>query len=471
MVRSLIRSLIIALVVGAIYGGFVWGRTLGSGRHTHYRNLQPLSNLLSAARGGAAGDAGFQAPDSEVPPGDIYEEVLDHVQRDFVESSGEANPAHLTEGALSRMFAALDDPKTNYLDPEMRRAREDALRGRYHGIGAVLTTVKAKKNDVDYRYLTVVDVMPGSPAEKAGIQPGDRITEVGGHWVIAYSPYADYTRISKQKDSSGKDLDPAVQKDEFDKVNAKFKAGLTLTKALTQLTTGEDKPLKVTVERAGQAAPIKSELTTAITTFDPVDYRVEGNHIGYLRVRQFNGQATAEFEDALLNRATDLKGLVVDLRGNPGGVRATGHSDVDGYDSARRLIALLTKGGDVATIERRPYTREPLTVQPVAKHLSVPLIVLVDHGTANLSELTAAALHDAAKARVVGAHTFGDDVLQLFATFKSGAGVEMSTAHLLTAANVDLNKGIQPDIVVAPTGNDGSDAALQRALSALTNGA
>ena len=464
MIKSLLRPLAVALVVAAIYGGFVWGRTLGANTHPGHRShMRPLASLLSVASSGA-GDSGEddQNADMTVPPADIYENVLDHVEHEFV-LGGNDDTARLTNGALARMLASLNDPKTSYLEPSLLHAREDALNGRFHGIGAVVDIIPSKKGEVDYHDLVLVDVMPDSPADKAGLQSGDKIVDVNGHWVIDYSLMVDFSHISDETSKSEADKTA-----ELEKINEKFRQGITLTKALNQLVIGEGKPLKLTAERPGQPAPIKAELTTAVTEVDPVAYRVVGNHVGYLRVRQFNPRATHEFQDALGKQTEGIKGLVVDLRDDPGGVRADAKTGVDGYASARRLIALLTPGGNVATLQRKPTLKEPLNVPPVASHLHVPLVVLVDQGTANLSEMVAAALHDAGKAKVVGTHTFGDDVLQYFTVLQNGGGIEMTNAHLLTAGGVDLSKGIQPDIVAA-NGAAGNDPALDRALAALNS--
>lgn len=465
MIKTVLRPLALAIVVASLYGGFVWGRVLGSGmRRAHHAHLRPLADLLPVAGNGTlVSDDEEQNAGMSVPPADIYENVLDHVEHEFVLGGGD-DTAHLTNGALSRMLASLNDPKTSYLEPALLHAREDALNGRFQGIGAIVDIIASKKGNIDYHDLVLVDVMPGSPAEKAGLRSGDRIATLDGHWVIDYPLLVEYDRISNE---TGKT--EAEKTAEMEKINDKFRQGTTLTKALNQLVIGEGKTLTLTAVRTGQPEPIKAEVTTAITDVDPVAYRVVGDHVGYLRVRQFNPKATQEFQEALGQQAAGIKGLIVDLRDNPGGVRADSKTGVDGYTSARQLIALLTPGGDVATLQRKPTLKEPLRITPAANRLHVPLVVLVDQGTANLSEMVASALHDAGKAHVVGAHTFGDDVLQLLAVLKNGGGIEMTNAHLLTAGGVDLSKGIQPDIAAATPGAEGSDPALDRALAALNS--
>lgn len=460
-----IRAFVTAAVFAALLsGGFLWGRALAerSGPQS-LRTRRDLSRLLSATEGLGMGDLGFghQQPATDYPPDAVFEDVLQRVQRDFVEADNVTNE-QLTDGALSRLLASFDDPKTDFLTPDMRKARQDALAGTFHGIGAVLditkSTDKSAKSDVEYHHLTVVDVMPGSPAEKAGLRSGDILTNIDGHWIIAYSILVDYDRIVNAK------KDDAETKREAEAVNQKFEQGYSLAKALSALETGEDKPIALTFQRGVSSQPATCKLTTATTVVNPVTFSVLDRHVGYLRVRQFNSHATDEFESALMS-ANDLRGIVVDLRDNPGGVRASEHTGADGYQSARKLIAEFAQNEPVAMIARKPNQRTPLSVDAATHRISAPVVVLVDGGTANLSEMVASALRTSDNAKIIGSRTFGDDVLQLFAVMKSGGAVELSSAHLLTASGADLSNGIEPDIAVPSTPSD--DEPLHRALTAL----
>lgn len=460
MALSLKRTLTLLLLVCVVSGAFFVGRTLGANNAS-----TPLLHHLISAGKRAAAPLGITANPlrsldnaSDVPPGEVFEEALSNVQRNFVEIN-DLPPGKLDNSAIAQMYASLGDPKTHALAPERRKARQAALQGQFEGIGAALAVTRSKKGDVDYSHLTVVDVMPGSPAEKAGLRSGDNITELDNHWIINYTIYADADRIAHETNTND-----AARHDEIQKVEQKFKAGIPLTRVLDKLEVGEGKSYALTAERAGQPAPLKFAITTARTQVDPIEYKVVGNKIGYLRIRQFNSKATDEFE-AVLNKVGEIKGLIVDLRQNMGGVTAEARTGVDGYTSVKRLVARLTPGGAVAGLERKPKQREPLTVTPTPSTLKTPLVVLVDGGTANLAELTASALRDAGKARLVGEHTFGDDVLQLFALLKNGAGVELTTAHLFTAHGVDLARGLEPDVPVVPASAGAQDAALARALS------
>jgi carboxyl-terminal processing protease len=456
---SIRRTLAIITLAVLAYGGFHWGRALGShASRPRVPGLPNLSRMLSANANGAMGENDFGGQgDAQVPPVHIFEDVLEKVQREYVESI--SNTARLSNGALARMFASLDDPRTYFLEPKLRKVRQDALAGRHQGIGAALTITKSKRGEIEYRHLTVIAVMPDSPAEKAGLRTGDHLTEVDGRWIINYSAVADLEKLDKTKP------DVLERKEGLKRIKDKFQKGLLFSKALNLLVTGEGRAMKLTVQRAGQAAPFKVEMTTAVTQVDPVEYRTLNNRVGYLRIRQFNRQSALEVQEALASVDGSVKGLILDLRRNPGGVMAESLREVDGFEPARALIARLTPGGKVAMIEHKPKQKTPLTVTGQGRPLTVPLIVLVDQGTAGLSELVASALRDAGKAKLVGARTFGEPMLPLFTVFKNGSGVEMTTARLFTASGADLGQGLTPDIAVAK--DAGEDAALQRALTLL----
>lgn len=457
MVSSIKRTLLTLVVAGSVTLGFIGGRHLHQAGSLDLGKLDRARALLmSASSGDIGGTDRLAHADESVPPASIFESVLDYVQSEYVE--GYPGGGQLSNGALGRMLASLKDPKTGFLEPSVRQARQDALSGRYAGIGAALTIKSTRKADVDYNHLSIVAVMPGSPAEKAGLKAGDFITDIDNRWIIAYSILVDAERIRKMKG------DDAKQTEEVKKVTDKFKKAYSLSKAYNLLNTGADKSLQLSIERNG--APMKVAVTTAVTEVDPVEFKTVKGGIGYLHIRQFNKKATQEFEDFLSKQGANMPGLIVDLRSNPGGVRTDGDTPENGYGSALKLIGSLTGGGSVATLEKKPRVRESLIVPAEKALVKVPMVVLVDQGTANIAELVASALRDAGKAKLIGTTTFGDPVLQFFAVLKDGSGMEIANAHMLTANGVEFTDGLKPDIAVAATVG-GDDAALQKALTTL----
>jgi carboxyl-terminal processing protease len=462
-VRVLFRLLSLSLVAGALGSGFLYGHALGAhgqGRGARLRVGHLFPFVKQAHTGGENASA---VPDETVPPANVYEDVLDHVQKEFVENNSTSN-ARLNNGALSRMFATLDDPHTFYLDPALSAARRQALQGHFHGIGAVLTVTRTQHGDVEYRHLTIVDVMPGSPAERAGLLSGDNITAIDGHWIIAYSPLLEADQIA------GKQEDEAAHRTELQQVRTRSQRGFSLPAALPLLICGDGKPLTLDVERAGKSVP--THLTTATVDVDPVVYRTIGHNLGYLQVRQFNPRATAAIRDVLRPTGPALRGLIVDLRSNPGGVRSDTTDATDGLEALKALLEPLAPSGVVALLERRPSVgkrppvQERLTITADTQRKAPQLVVLVDRGTANLAEVAAQALRIHSGAKIVGSHTFSDDHLPYFGVLKGGGGVEMTTARLLSANGGNLSQGVEPTILAG--GRNGSgDQALQRAAMLL----
>lgn len=450
MLQNKRQTFIVIIAAPALIGCFLLGRSLGSAdafdRHLFQNQLRTLITASSAAIGGA-GSA--EAGQGTLPPEVMYEEILEAVKTKYVEEN--INEPRLSNRSMSQMLASLDDPKTNYLDIKMRQMRQSALQGKFTGIGAVVQYTKTKKGKVDYRNLTVVAVMPNSPAERAGLKTGDNVTFIDGRWVITYPISADIETLVIDKS-----LTDAQKREAAKKIVERYRTGYTLPKALIQLTTGTGKELKLKVERQNSSLDIN--VTTADTEVTPVEQKQLAGDIGYLRVLQFNSYATTQFQQAL-EKFKDAKGLILDLRQNAGGVTAEKETGVDGYQSAKTLIASLA--GSVNTkLERKPNQTEPLSIEGTGAKFKAPIIVLVDKGTANLAEFVANVLHDSKQAKIIGTRTFGDPILQLLTIFKNGTGVEMTTAHLLMANGQQWLNGLQPDVVA-------EDNPLEKAISTL----
>lgn len=447
------RPVVYVLLATAVTAAFLLGQRLGA-RSTHLLRLPGQILSADAGPGGAFGLHGLTLGGQalNVPPQDTFESVLDHIHHDYVRDDG--GDRRLSNGALAGMLASLNDPMTQFLDPNMSAARQHEITGHYGGIGAALVVTQSKQDDIDYRYLTAMSVMPGSPAAAAGIRPGDHITNVDGHWIIAYSIQADVDRIHKKYPTDDAAFQTAIKP-----VVERFTDGYPASKAIKLLTAGIGKTYMLTIARGGVVK--QKKVTTAATEVSPVEYHVLPNDVGLLAIRSFDSEATSQFEHAIGQARSD-RALILDLRENPGGVAAADHS-LDGYSSARKLISLLSPGGPIATIETKPGQRKAETISASPGALKKPLVVLVDGGTSNLAEMVAASLRDRAGARLVGDRTFGDDVLQLFATLKDGSALEIATAHLLTASGADLAGGLQPDVPLSPDIVD-TDAAVQRAL-------
>jgi carboxyl-terminal processing protease len=378
-------------------------------------------------------------------------------------------------GAVEGMLRDLDDPDTRVLGTQEAAALAEEQSGVFRGLGAVLAVRRYKGEDERTKVqITVVTPMPGSPAEKAGLQPGDRITSIDNHW-IAPEHWLKRT-LNMLTDEEEFQLDPKLlnaaklaeeerekplsaeerklRDDQLDKWRKSTDIETTLG-TLAAATEGEH---TLIIER-GKEEPKTLKVQLGKTTVAPVAKKKLAPTVGYLHVRQINAEAVKSLDQALAEfRASGLKSLVLDLRRSPGG------SLTQTQEMASRFITT----GPVAVIEKRDSARKlvkkPLAAKPVERPVKFTAIaVLVDAGTAGTSELLAAALRDAGLAKLVGATTFGDGTEQTVLPLENGAALSITTAKMLTRKGTDYDgKGLKPDVAVAASA--GADPALDQAL-------
>jgi carboxyl-terminal processing protease len=452
VIRPIKTTLFIAPVLLGVWASFACGQLL---RRTTAPAVETRVRLSSLPESGAGTGDILGVAQQDGDPARTFNEVLAYVKGEYVDRI--EDDKKLGFGAVKTMLLSLDDPKTRFLDPTQRKQLLDQLNGEFPGIGAVIAVVKQKKGPIDERRLAVVAPVPGGPADKAGLRPGDIVTEIDGHWIIAYDPRLDLDQLHVASSD-----DPEYRK-AFKVAAKKLTDGVTLPKALEQLTAKDGKTYTLTIERAGETAPVKASITTATTKLDPVEYKVLHSGVGYLRVTQFNDHATEAFNAALANAKE--KSLIVDLRNNAGGP-VTGR-DNGAYGSALALLSKLSPSGQIGTLIRAGNKQEPINLTGgTAK--SYKISVLVNGGTSNLAELVASGLKDKAGAKIVGSSTFGDSVYQKLVELQKGSGMTITAGKILTAHGVDFtSKGLQPDVAVTGGGPQSSDAVVERALSAL----
>jgi carboxyl-terminal processing protease len=452
VIRSIKSTLFIAPVLLAVWASFACGQLLRRSTAPAVETRVRLSSLPDSGAG--MGDIVGVTQQGD-DPAHTFNEVLDYVRKEYVDHVEDEKK--LGFGAVKTMLLSLDDPKTRFLDPTQRKQLLDQLNGEFPGIGAVIAVVKQKKGPIDERRLALVAPVPGGPADKAGLRPGDVVTEIDGHWIIAYDPRLDLDQLHVNNSD-----DPEYRK-AFKVAVKKLTDGVTLPKALEQLTAKDGKTIALTIERPGEAAPIKATLTTATTKLEPVEYKALNGGVGYLRVTQFNDHATEAFTAALANARE--KSLIVDLRNNAGGP-VTG-KDNGAYGSALALLSRLSSGGQIGTLVRAGNKQEPINL-PGGAAKSYKISVLVNGGTANLAELVASSLKEKSGAKIVGSNTFGDSVYQKLVELQKGSGMTITAGKILTAHGVDFtSKGLQPDVAVTGGGPQSSDAVVERALSVL----
>jgi carboxyl-terminal processing protease len=297
----------------------------------------------------------------------------------------------LQEGAIRGMLESLDDPYTVYLSKEEYESFMTHTTGTYEGIGLVVE----KGED---GYITVVAPIEDTPSERAGIKSADKIIKVD------------------HKEVYGDKLEQAVSM-------MKGPEGTKVT--LTIVREGVEKPFDVTITREEiRLKTVKSQV-------------VEDN-IGYIRISTFDQRTYEDFYQALKNLSkSNVKGLVIDLRNNPGGL----------LDEVVKIAdVLMGKGLIVYTEDRQGNRKEEMSD---AGKLGLPIVVLVDGGSASASEILAGALQDSGTGVLVGTKTFGKALVQMVQELKDGSAIKVTVAQYYTPKGRSIQgEGIEPDYVV-----------------------
>ena len=319
-----------------------------------------------------------------------FTDVFNQARRNYVDGVDDHT---LLEAAIRGMLTELD-PHSEYLPPKRYDDLGDASKGRYSGIGVSLTTWDGR--------ILVDAVIDGSPADEAGINPGDTITSIDG------------------KPVKGRLLGDAI-----DDMDGEAETEVEL-RVLTP--TGEERELRLTRKYLG--------IPTLSFEWLERDW-------GHFRMTGFHSESANHLRDALESiQAGDkpLRGLVIDLRGNPGGVLQPAVDIADGFLEAGRIVT--TRGRTQSmTLE---FDATPGDWLP-----GTPVVLLVDRGTASASEVLAGALQDHGRALVVGERTFGKGSVQSVLPLRNGGGIKLTTARYYTPAGRSIQaRGIVPDIEV-----------------------
>lgn len=324
----------------------------------------------------------------------LFGDVFEQVRANYVEP---VEDKKLIEYALNGMLMNLD-PHSSYMNEEETKAMGIQNSGQFGGLGIEVTM----ENGV----IKVVSPIDDTPASRAGVQAGDLIVEI--------------------------DTKPVT--------------GMTLTEAIDKMRGTPGSDINLTIIRQGAKEPLKLKLTRAIIQVQSVKFRVEGGNIGYIRITTFNAQTDAgmkkAFADIQKQAGDKLVGYVLDLRNNPGGLldQAIAVSD-----------AFLDKGEIVSTRGRSPddTRRDNATPGDMAKGL--PVVVLINGGSASASEIVAGALQDHKRAVVMGTLSFGKGSVQTLFDAPGGGSIKLTTARYYTPSGRSIQgKGITPDITVEP---------------------
>lgn len=366
---------------------------------------------------------------------DIVANVLSLVKKHYFEPIDSEKETAMARGAVRNMLNSLSDPDSRFLDPKERKLLDDTTAGKFAGIGAVLALRNEKSNGLNLTRIVVVTPMPGSPAETAGIKPGDAITTIDGKWIVTHDPFHEPEMERMLKAVRNKEIDEFTYQKAYEATLKRLKEGIKIQDALKRLSCDISGEIALRVERQGSPKPIDIKVKFGTTQVDSVLWRMLPKGIAYIRISQFNKRAVQEFSRELDKmRASGAKAIILDLRNNPGGL----------LDSAIQIAGKFTGGGNIGIIREKKGDR-PITVSR-SKALDLPLVILVNRGTASVAELVAGTLRARQRALLVGTTTFGDGLVQTPLILPDGSAAVLTTGKMITADNTDFEgKGINPD--------------------------
>jgi len=326
----------------------------------------------------------------------LFTQVITQVKKSYVE---EVEDKKLLQSSINGMLAALD-PHSAYLPPEPFKEMNIQMSGAFGGLGIEITMKDGK--------LTVVSPIEETPAFRAGVKPNDHI------WKIDDKP----TR------------------------------GLTITEAVNRMRGPKGTKVTITILREGTSNPLVFPLVRDIIKTKSLRYRSLEPGYGFIRIGHFQQRTGEEFVNALQKlreqNSGTLKGLIIDLRNNPGGLLEPC------IQVAGRFVGdRLDNGLIVSTRGRIPNANQQLTATIGEKEPPYPIVVLINGGTASASEIVAGALQDHKRAVIMGTQSFGKGSVQSVMPLKDGAGLKLTTALYYTPSGRSIQaKGITPDIIV-----------------------
>jgi len=355
----------------------------------------------------------------------LFWDTWDKIEQKYVDKK-KVDPQKMFYGAIKGMVASVDDPYTFFLTPDENKQSKDDLGGKFEGIGAQLG-LKANR-------IVIISPLKDSPAMKAGIVAGDLIV----------------------------------------KVNDELTKDWTLSQAVSKIRGEKGTKVKLTLDRNGKEITV--EVTRDVIRVESVELKLDEklstctsscDQVAYLKLNQFGENTVDEWEIKVADikhawEAKKIKGMVLDLRGNPGGY----------LESSVYLAGeFLPKGKIVVKQESTSLENKNYTVMRTGSLLDIPLVVLVDKGSASAAEILSGALRDHKRAILVGEKTFGKGSVQEALDLKNGAGLHVTIAKWILPNGDRINhKGIEPLYTVEnkiPEGNTQTrelDAQLDKAI-------
>ena len=394
--RGFLPGVLVGILVAIIAVGILFAVT-GSG------------GGLSGAVSSYAGADGSAVNEESINKLSVLEQYIDY----FYYKSSEITEEEKENGMYKGLFESLGDVYSCYYTPEEYKILEEQTQGVYYGIGAYVS------QDVETGFCAISGVIKNSPAEEAGLMEGDIIYKVDG------------------EDMAGLELDEVVS-------NIRGEEGSEVTLTLVR----DGKNMEVTLTRARVNTPT-------------VDSEMLQDGIGYLQITEFDDVTTEQFNENMAQlKADGLKGLIIDLRGNPGGNVTT----------VCAIAEQLLPEGLIFYMEDKDGNKTEYKCD--GADFDLPLVVLVNEYSASAAEILSGAVKDAGIGKLVGKKTFGKGIVQNVIPLEDGSAIKLTIANYYTRGGNDIHlKGVEPDVEVDLDTDayldDGTDTQLDKALEVL----
>lgn len=398
------------IFAGGLIAGAALTLALGGGIFTGVQLYQGIKASTAAGLEGGAGDGELLSAETMRKLG-VLEEMVDDY---YLESVDEAD---MQQGVYKGMIEALNDPYSVYYTQEELKALQEKTEGIYYGIGARVSI------DPDTQLPKIASVISGSPAEESGLMANDLLYKV------------DETEVQ----------------------------GMDLSSAVALVKGDEGTAVHLTVIRQGETGYLEFDVVRRKLENETVTHKMMDDNIGYIQIQEFDEVTLEQFQEALsVCRGSGMKGLIIDLRGNPGGNLSTV------CDISREI---LPKGLIVYT-EDKNGKREEYNCDGT-KQLGMPLVVLVDGNSASASEILAGAVKDYGIGTLVGTTTYGKGIVQRIMKLSDDSAVKLTVSKYYTPNGNDIHKiGIAPDVEVPfepePYLENGTDNQLDKAVEILS---
>ena len=394
--RNLILGVSFALLF--LWSGYKLGRKEAS---VSFKN--PLPQISIANR---------EVPATKNLDFSLFWDVWGRLERFYVDKS-KLDPQKMFYGAISGMVASVGDPYTIFLTPKQNKEAKEELSGQFEGVGIQLG-LKDKK-------IVVIAPLKGTPADRAGIKAGDFITKVDGKETVGWTTIEAVAKIRGQKG----------------------------TKVTLTIASGENKPRDIILTRETilvKSVELETEVTKVATVSEKPGEKKETKitKIAYLKLSRFGDETNREWDASASEIAENYAqgetlGLILDLRNNPGGY----------LSGAVYIASEFLPSGIVVKQESVKEGLQTYSVDRKGKLLTIPLVVLINKGSASASEIVAGALRDYDRAKLVGEKTFGKGSIQEAQELPAGAGLHVTTAKWILPKGEWINgKGIEPNVKI-----------------------